>query len=205
MTLQIEQPPWQTTAGIPTEPIHRLTVAQYHEMIKGGILTPDSPVELLEGWLIEKMSKNPPHRIATKQLLRALEKLVPKGWYVDSQEPITTIDSEPEPDAMVARGDTVDYRDRHPGPNEIALIAEISDASLARDRAIKKRVYARAGITTYWIVNLSDRRLEVYTDPTGPIDRPDYRTRRDVAENDSVSLVLDRREVGRIALRDVLP
>jgi len=205
MTLQIEQLSSEATAAIPTEPVYRLSVAQYHEMIKSGVLTPDSPVELLEGWLIEKMSKNPPHRITTKKLLRALEKVVPSGWYADSQEPITTIDSEPEPDAMVARGDTVDYRDRHPGPNEIALVAEVSDASLARDRAIKKRVYARAGIATYWIVNLTDRRFEVYTEPTGPADRPEYRTRRDIAESESVALILDGREVARIAVRDVLP
>src|SRR6476469_4194244 len=99
MTLQVEQVPSHVGAAVPTEPIFRLTVAQYHEMIRRGILAADDPIELLEGWLITKMSKNPPHRIATKKLLRALERLIPSGWYVDSQEPITTIDSEPEPDA----------------------------------------------------------------------------------------------------------
>ena len=52
------------SSAVPTEPIWRLSVAQYHQMIQAGILTDDDPVELLEGWLVPKMPKNPPHRVA---------------------------------------------------------------------------------------------------------------------------------------------
>lgn len=75
--------------AVPTEPIWRFSVEQYHQMICQGILTEDDPVELLEGWLIPKMPKNPPHRVATKLTRNILEKLVPDGWYVDTQEAIT--------------------------------------------------------------------------------------------------------------------
>src|SRR5580692_5700164 len=131
------------TAATP-DPIARLSVEQYHKMIQAGIFTDDNRVELLEGLLVQKMSKKPPHRVATKLVNRALESVVPAGWYVDSQEPITTDTSEPEPDAAIIRGDTRDYTDRHPGPDDIALVVEVADASVELDQRIKQRVYASA-------------------------------------------------------------
>ena len=76
----------------PNEALWRLSVEQYHGMIRAGILTEDDPIELLEGLLIEKMPKNPPHRIATHLTAAALRAAIPDGWYVDSQEPITLED-----------------------------------------------------------------------------------------------------------------
>ena len=190
---------------LPTEPIWRMSVDRYHEMIDAGILTEDDPVELLEGWLVEKMPKNPPHRRATRRLRLVLERILPSGWFVDIQEPITTLDSEPEPDAAVIRGDEDRYADRHPGPEDLALVVEVSAATLQRDRTLKLRIYARASVPVYWIVNLIDGRLEVYTDPTGPAEQPAYGQRRDYGRADDAPLVLDGREVGRVAVRDVLP
>src|SRR5262249_50801339 len=88
--------------GVPARRVYRLSVAQYHAMIGAGILKDGDPVELLEGVLVRKMTKNPPHRVATRHVRRALEAAVPPGWSVDSQEPITLDTSEPEPDAVVA-------------------------------------------------------------------------------------------------------
>ncbi len=73
-------------------------------MIDAGILTEDHPIELLEGWLVPRMPKNPSHRLATGLIRETLEGLLPDDWYVDSQEPITTLDSEPEPDVVVVKG-----------------------------------------------------------------------------------------------------
>src|SRR5437899_3211819 len=109
------------SAAVPAEPIYRLSVAQYHAMIRADILTEDDPVELLEGWLVVKMPKNPPHRLSTGLTRTALERVVPAGWYVDTQEPITLEDSEPEPDVAVVRGDRRQYADHHPGPQDLAL------------------------------------------------------------------------------------
>src|ERR1051326_582564 len=83
---------------IPDVPIYRLTVAQYHAMARAGILDEDAPVELLEGWLVQKMTKHRPHTLATLLIRRCLERLLPAGWYLDSQEPIACPESEPEPD-----------------------------------------------------------------------------------------------------------
>jgi Uma2 family endonuclease len=193
------------TAEIPAEPIWRLTVEQYHNMIHTGILTEDDPVELLEGWLISKMPKNPPHRATTRLIRKALEQIVPAGWYVDSQEPITLADSEPELDVMVVRGQTRDYLDRHPGVSDLALVVEVADMTLRRDRTAKKRLYARAGIPVYWVVNLPDKRVEVYSDPSGPADRPDYRQQQNYGSGDTIPLLIEGVEIGRLAVSELLP
>ena len=122
--------------SLPTMPIWRLSVEQYHRMIRFGILTDDDPVELLEGWLITKMPKNPPHRLSTQLTREAIARLLPPGWYVDAQEPITTEDSEPEPDVVVVRGERHDYRDHHPREHDVALVVEVADTTLQRDRTL---------------------------------------------------------------------
>ncbi|MBD2126378.1 Uma2 family endonuclease [Microcoleus sp. FACHB-1] len=174
-------------------------------MIRLGILTEDDPVELLEGWIIQKMPKNPPHRASTKLTCNALEEIVPEGWYVDAQEPITLLDSEPEPDVVVVRGNTRDYLDRHPGSQDLALVVEIADSTLERDRTSKKRLYARAGILVYWIVNLPEQKLEVYTQPIDLAQEPTYQQRQDYSLPDEVSVAIEGREVGCLRVRDLLP
>jgi Uma2 family endonuclease len=190
---------------VPSDLFWRLSVDQYHQMIEADILTEDDPVELLEGWLIQKMPKKPPHRVITKVTRDALARIAPAGWYVDSQEPVTLQDSEPEPDAAVVRGDTRQFLDRHPGPQELGLVVEVADTSLQRDRTFKKRVYARAGIPVYWIVNLADGLIEVYTEPSGAAEHPDYQRRQDYRPSDEIPLLLEGREVGRLSVRDLLP
>ncbi len=193
-----------TSLAVPDSPIWRLSIAQYHQMVQSGILTDDDPVELLEGWLVTRMPKNPPHRLTTQLVREALAHLLPIGWYVDAQEPITTTDSEPEPDVVVVRGDRRDYRDRHPGPVDLALVVEVADSTLQRDRTTKQRLYAAAGIVVYWIVNLVDGQLEVYEGPTGPTEAPHYAQRTDYQRDATVPLILDGQTVGVIAVATVL-
>jgi Uma2 family endonuclease len=195
----------EQSAAVPTDLIWRLSVNQYHQMVRAGILTEEDPVELLAGWLVPKMPKNPPHRVATRLLRQALERVVPAGWYVDSQEPITTADSEPEPDVVVVRGETRQYLDRHPGPQDVALVIEVADTTLQRDRMLKQRIYAAAGIPVYWIVNLLDNQLEVYTAPSGSVQQPDYRQCQHYGLSDTVLVVIDGVEAGPIAVRELLP
>ena len=192
-------------SAIPPEPVRRFSVSQYHEMIASGILTPDDPLELLEGWLVPKMVKNPPHSTARQLATNALRQILPAGWHVRSQEPITLGDSEPEPDVAVVRGDLGRYEHSHPGPQDVPLLIEVADVSLHRDRSIKKRVYARAGIPAYWIVNLQDRRIEVYTSPSGLVEAPDYQQHNDFAAGMEVPLMIEGREAGRIPVAALLP
>lgn len=205
MSLPTLPPTVALPPAVPPEPTYRLSVEQYHQMIRAGILTEGDPVELLEGWLVQKMGKNRPHSVATRRLRKALEGIIPAGWMVDSQEPVTTDTSEPEPDGLVARASTEDDIDRQPGPQDVALVAEVAESTLQRDRGWKKRIYARAGIPVYWIVNLVDRQIEVYTEPTGPAEQPDYRRRQDYGPTNQVPVVIAGEEVGRVAASDVLP
>jgi Uma2 family endonuclease len=190
---------------VPTDVIWRFSVDQYHAIIRAGILTEDDPVELLEGWLVTKMPKNPRHSVVTQQAREALARVLPSGWSVNIQEPITTADSEPEPDIAVVRGERRQYLHHHPGPQDVSLVIEVADSSLQRDRTLKKRLYAAAGISVYWIVNLIDNQIEVYTDPSGPGEQSNYRQQQNYAPADAVPVIIDGREVGRLAAQDLLP
>jgi Uma2 family endonuclease len=186
-------------------PIYRLSATQYLQMVHAGILTEDDRVELLEGVLVTKMGKNPPHVWSSSQAYDALHGLSPAGWCVYQEQPLVLDESTPEPDGMVVRGRREDYKEILPRAADTALVVEVADSTLQRDREEKKRIYARAGIPAYWIINLVGLRIEVYSDPTGPDALPDYRTRRDYGPDDEVPFVIEGREVGRLAVRDLLP
>ncbi len=204
-TMPLVSPIGEQPVVVSPDAIWRFSVEHYHAMIHAGILTADDPVELLEGWLVTNMPKNPRHSVVTQLVRDTLAHILSSGWYVNTQEPITTTDSEPEPDVAVVRGNRRQYLDHHPGPHDVALVVEVADSSLQRDRSLKKRLYAAAGIPVYWLVNLIDGQLEVYTDPSGPAEQPDYRQQRNYSPADIVPVVIEAREVGRITVRDLLP
>jgi Uma2 family endonuclease len=190
--------------GPPPEPIKRVSVEEYHAMIRSGVFDDDDPIELLDGWLAEKMPEKPAHSAANGLLVDAIAALLPTGWHVISQEPITTLDSEPEPDLAVVRGKRRDYLDSHPRAADVALVVEVADTTLARDRGVKKDIYARAGIPAYWIVNLVDRRVEVLWGQSSPAGkRP--RRERIFGPDDLVPLVLDSKTIGKLEVKLLLP
>lgn len=194
-----------TLFKVPADPIWQLSVDQYHQMIQTGILTDDDPVELLAGWLVTKMPKNPPHRLVTQLTREALASLLPVGYYVDDQEPMTTDESEPEPDVMIVRGLRRDYRDCHPGPRDIAVVIEVSDTTLQRDRTLKKQIYARGSIPIYWIINLPEQQIECYTHPSGPAEQPDYQQRHDYHPSEHIPVRIGEQIIGQLTIADLLP
>jgi len=185
--------------------IYRLSVAQYHALAAAGILNDDAPVELLEGLLVQKMTKNPPHTTATRLIFKALTTLIPPEWFVDTQEPITLVDSEPEPDIIVIHGHILDYQDKHPEPQNVALVVEVADATLKRDRGSKKRVYAGAKLPVYWVVNLVEKRIEVYTKPWGEGRKADYQTQQNYGLEDEIPIVIGEVEIARLRVSTLLP
>jgi Uma2 family endonuclease len=197
--------PLPPRAVFTTEPVYRFTVEQWHEMIDQGTLTADDPVELIEGVPVFKMPKNPPHTTCNGRLSRLMDQILRAGWHYRSQEPVTFADGEPEPDGAVVRGSVDDYADRHPGPAEIGLVIEIADSTLDRDRSGKRRSYARAAIGCYWIVNLVDQKVEVYTDPDPVAAVPVYRGERILDRGQSVEIILDGKTVGQIQVDALLP
>jgi len=185
--------------------LRRFTVDEYHRMIETDILNEMDRVELLEGYVVLKMPRNPPHDGTIQSVRKQLAHGLPSGWDVHIQSAITLSDSEPEPDLVVARGNERSYFTRHPGPADVGLVVEVADTSINRDRDDKGRIYARAGIPIYWIVNLVDVRLEVFTAPSGPTASPGYGQRVDYDPAASVPFVLDGVTVTVLAVRELLP
>jgi Uma2 family endonuclease len=183
----------------------RFSVARYQQMIEAGILTAEDKVELLENYVVLKMPRNPLHDSIVQQLNRPLLLALPAGWDVRIQSAITLADSQPEPDFAIIRGTAANYRTHHPGPADIGLLIEVADSSLLRDQRDKARIYARAGIACYWIVNLVDRRIEVHTQPSGSTASPAYQSLQIYQVGDVVALVLDGAVVGSLATSALLP
>ena len=185
-------------------PLYRLSVRQYETMIAAGILGDEDPVELIEGLLVRKMPQLPPHATTLDCAQEALRSLLPGGYRLREQKPIALPGSRPEPDLAVVRGSAGRYAESHPGPKDIAFVAEVADTTLAYDRAEKARIYARGRIPVYWIINVIHGRVEVYSGPKGG-RAPAYRRKQEYGPDDAVPVVIKGREVGRVAVRDLFP
>jgi Uma2 family endonuclease len=188
---------------------HRITVEEYHQMIDAGIFGLEPRVELLEGVIVEKITKKPPHVLATDLLEELLHHLLPRGcgYSITMGNPVTMEDrdSEPEPDAMVLRGKLRDYTGRRRTPADAALVAEVSQTSYNYDRYDKWVTYAAARVPLYWILDLNKRRLEVHTEPTGEGEAATYARTEFYGPDDEVPLVLDGREIARLLVKEILP
>jgi Uma2 family endonuclease len=189
----------------PTDPVFPLSVEQYHTMIETGVLTDDDPVELIEGVLVFHMPKSPAHEFVIDAAQEQVRRILPEGWTLRVQAPLTFVDGEPEPDLAIVRGSRRDYVSGHPSGSDAAIVMEISDSTLRRDRGAKLRSYARAGIGEYWIVNLESRAIEVYTDPDVTAAEPGYRSRVDVPADGRVAVRLGGTAVGEIEVASILP
>lgn len=182
----------------------RFTVVEYHKMIRAGILTESDNIELIEGFLVLQQPRGVAHDFTVTALAADLRPLVPEEYVFSPRCALTLADSEPEPDFSIAKGPISLYTHRHPGPADTALVIEVSASSLAYDRTDKARVYARAGIPVYWVVNVIDKQVEVYTQPSGPCDAPAYARQEVFAAGTNVPVVLDGNTVGAIAVSDVV-
>jgi Uma2 family endonuclease len=170
-------------------------------MVKCGAFSDHDRFHLINGLLVEKITLHDPHATADELSGRALDRVIPLGWHVRAGKPIRLPpDSKPEPDRSVVRGEVRDYRDNSPGAGDVGLVLEVSVSSLADDRK-QATVYAASGIPHYWIVNVRERTVEVYLDPTNS----GYRVRTDSATGERVPVILDRVTVGEVAVDDLLP
>lgn len=143
----------------------RWTIDDYHQMIAAGILA-DRRVELLDGVIVEMSPEGTPHSYFSDRLANDLRTALVGRAQVREAKPITLLDaSEPEPDiAIVEPLDDV-YLDHHPYPENVFLLIEYADSSLTKDLEIKSKIYARAGIADYWVVDLKNQRLIVFRSP----------------------------------------
>ena len=137
-----------------------LSVGEYHQL--GEFNENGKRTELIRGIVIEKMSKSPRHSSLGTQLYKRILLNLPDGYTARKEEPLTFVDSEPEPDISVLRGSDADFATGHPTSAE--LVVEIAVSSAALDREIAS-LYAESGVKEYWIVLGSERRVEVYRQP----------------------------------------
>jgi Uma2 family endonuclease len=145
---------------------HRFTVTDYHRMAETGVLRPDARVELLDGRIIDMSPIGPLHGGVVKRLNRHFHHLSRGRWLVSTQDPVRLDEfSEPEPDVMLLKPAPDDYTSRHPRPEDVFLLIEVSDTTLELDREEKLPAYGRAGIPEVWIVNLNDGTIEVFREP----------------------------------------
>ncbi len=183
----------------------RWTRLEYEQLVEKGFLGSGDQVELLEGRLVVREPQHSPHATATRLAQEALRFAFGSGWDVRAGLPLALGRlSEPEPDVSVVRGSPRDYRDAH--PTQAVVVVEVADTSLRLDRTRKARIYARAGIPDYWIVNLTTRILEVYRDPIA-VDparrRWEYRMVRSLGPDESISPLAAPH--ASIAVADLLP
>jgi Uma2 family endonuclease len=193
---------------VPTTPpgvfprLYRFTVAQYDRMVQDGTIGENERVELIDGLLVTKMGKNPPHVFAGKVGLKRLERIVSPGWHVGKEDPVVVSEwAKPEPDLSVVRGTEKEYLGRSVAAADVALLVEIAESSLATDRSDMAKIYARAKIPVYWIVNLLNRQVEVYMRPCDE----GYESRQEFASDQEVPVTIEGHEVGRILVSDLIP
>jgi Uma2 family endonuclease len=150
--------------------IRQLTSTEYYGMMESGIIREGERVELILGQIFTMAAKGTRHTLSTRKLFKHLLSLIGDRADVQSQDPITLPNnSEPEPDIVIAKLRSDDYANSHPSPTDIILVIEVADSSIKFDRETKAPLYAAAGISEYWIVNLIDDRLEIYRQPEGDI------------------------------------
>jgi len=143
----------------------RFTVHDYHRMGEAGILHEDDRVELIEGEIVEMAAIGTRHFTCVNGLTRLLVRSVGDAGIVSVQNPVRLDEhTEPQPDLTVLR--VRDYRESLPMPEDVLLLIEVSDTTLAYDRGVKLPLYARVGIREVWIVDLPGEVIERHTDPS---------------------------------------
>jgi Uma2 family endonuclease len=188
----------------PDRGLYQFTVEQYERIVELGLLTEEDKVELLDGFLVKKMTRHEPHSFACTVAREAIARLMPAGWYLRVEQPVRIPDrDEPEPDLAIVTGSPRDHLrlGRPPEPGEVSFVLEVADSTLVGDRTVKLRAYARARISVYWLVNLVDRQVEIYTGP----ESERYGNIQIIGPDQAATVVVDGSAVGQVVVADLLP
>ena len=149
------------------EKLHRLTVADFERMAQNGILTEDTPVELIDGALIDRAPIGSAHADCVDRLARMLFEQTSRDFRVRVQNPLVLgSHTEVQPDLAVVGPRGLSYADAHPGPEDVLLVIEVADTSAHFDRVVKMRLYAQHGIPEVWLVDVASRTFEIRTEPS---------------------------------------
>lgn len=180
--------------------VRRWSVEEYHRLFEIGVLDPSERVELLEGWIVNKMPQNPPHRGSVGRVVKRISRVLPDNWTMSVQGPITLSDSEPEPDISLARGEEEIYDDRHPEPSDLGVLIEVGDSTVLDDRRYKGELYAKEKVPEFWLINLVARKVEIYTKPRSG----KYQKNIEYTEKQTVPLILDGKKIADIPVSELM-
>lgn len=156
-----------TTSVTPARRYRRFTVDEFLRMGEAGVFREDDRLELIEGAILEVTPTGSAHAACVNRLNHALSRLAGRA-IVAVQNPVRlSEDSLPQPDLALLRWRDDFYAMRHPGPEDVLLLVEVADTTLAYDRDVKVPLYARASIPEVWLVDLGGSAVWVYRQP-GP-------------------------------------
>ncbi|MGL6076165.1 MAG: Uma2 family endonuclease [Fimbriiglobus sp.] len=181
-------------------PVRLFTPTEYLEIIAAGTLKDAHKLELIQGRIVAKMSRNAPHELVLSRLARLLVGLLPEEILWRVQASLELVDSVPEPDLMLIQSPDTLYLERHPQSHQTYLVVEVSDTSLAQDLGDKLTAYALAKIPEYWVVDIPHRQIHVFTKPKGG-KKPGYKSQVTYSDVDSVPVF----DVGDLKVSEVLP
>lgn len=163
--MTLSNPPTPLTLE-PTS-LKRWTVRDYHQMSEIGLLDPHERTELIAGQITLMAAKGTLHVTSLYLLINTMRDKLGNSVLIRTQDPIQLDDlSEPEPDLAIVRGTVLDYADRHPRSSDVYLIVEVADRTLKYDCETKDQLYALAGILDYWVLDVKNRQLHIFRDPT---------------------------------------
>jgi len=166
---------------------HLLSVSDYYQMYKVGILKPSDRVELIKGELLTISPVGSHHATVVRNINRYFHQLLGDQAVMGIQDPIHLNDySEPEPDVTLLAPPIHAYRERHPRPEEVWLLIEVCDTSYTADKQVKLPLYAEAAIPQVWLMNLPKHQIEVYTQPA----KGTYKTLHRYFPEDTLTLSL---------------
>ncbi len=162
----------------------RFTVDEYYWMARVGILREDDRVELIDGEIVEMPPIGPPHHSRVTRLNRLFHDRFADVALVAVQGPVRLDQyNEPEPDVVLVRLRADFYATRHAGPDDVFLVVEVADSSLATDRTTKALMYAQANIPDMWILDIPHELVLVHREPT----RDGYRVVTPLRRGESIA------------------
>ncbi len=175
-------------AFVPKERIRHFSIMEYHRMGEVGILREDERVELIDGIITKMNPIGSEHAACVKKLNRLFSVLLPGDATIGVQDPIVLDDgTEPEPDLALLKPREDAYANAHPRPADVLLVVEVADTTVEDDRTVKLPRYAAAGIPEVWLVNIPDRKIEVYQTPVGTEADAGYKIRVEYRPGEVIS------------------
>ena len=205
--VRLDTPPDYPRVGI------RLTVADFLKLVDDGVVPEEEGWELLDGQIVYKdrsapgedpMSVGTRHGYVQSKLVKLDRVLEPLGCHIRIGCAVSLPPyNMPQPDGAIVRGVPEDYLAVHPTAADLLCVIEISHSSLRRDVTTKMRTYAGTGVAMYVILNVAERRAEVYRDPLPAAGR--YGRSETLTAEGVLSLPTAAGEAVQVPVGDLLP